>query len=721
MKWIFRSALAVAKRNPKQANKNVRAPIGCGFFFACRCVSSGWRISWRGLVAACCLAASSGFVAERSAAAASPAPKSSQPARFLPTSKPLTRWWWFASQIQEADVDAQLDWLKANHFGGVEIAWMYPLTIERYQRFYPWITDEQRQQPTPRQEWLSPEWSRIVGYTKRSAERRGLQCDFTFGSAWPFGDSQVPEADAGKVFDDPRFRQLNLIPWEYPKQGFILDHLSQPAFDRYAQRMGAALGEGLRGARSGLFCDSWEVESNRIWTDGLGEEFKTRFGYAIEPFMPTIFEGPDADARYDYLKLISDRVIANFYRPYAAKCRELGAFSRVQCGGAPADLLAAFAEIDVPETEALLYEPVFARIPASAAALAGKAELSSETFTCLYGFPREHIRDAQCADLKLLADALFAHGVNHIVWHGKPFNPRGSDRVEFYAAVHVGPTSAFAPELLAFNRYLETVSAAMKQGRVYSQVAQYLPTEDAWMAGVYPAEKRFKWAWGAYEMRHVRPAAELKGYQPLWINQGFLRQARFANGHLLAGDLSFSALYVTVEHLDAELLGVILGLARQGLPVCLKQQPVQAGRVKSEAFARDLAALNALPSVSPDFARVAPGKPLMEGEELPDFWCRVDGDRYRIFFANPLTKGVTYPLRYGQSFAEHDLQVPVKINMDSASVATTLVFKPYQSLLVEVDSRGKLRRQDIEFKPKPPRSAVTDQTSETPGQKGKGS
>ena len=109
--------------------------------------------------------------------------------------------------------------------------------------------------------------------------------------------------------------------------------------------------------------------------------------------------------------------------------------------------------MDIPESEAILFPPPFSRIAASAAALSGKPVVSAETFTCLYGFvtranlePYRYWHKEQVADLKLLADALFAQGVNQIVWHGMPFNGPGG-RNEFYASVHVGPDAAFAAEL----------------------------------------------------------------------------------------------------------------------------------------------------------------------------------------------------------------------------------------------------------------------------------
>ena len=122
------------------------------------------------------------------------------------------------------------------------------------------------------------------------------------------------------------------------------------------------------------------------------------------------------------MKLLSSYVIEEFYKPFTQKSHELGAYLRVQCSGAPCDIISSYATVDVPESEALLYEPSYSNIVASAAGLSGKKVVTSETFTCLYGGPSDHHSHEQTADLKLLADALFANGVNHIIWHGKPFN-----------------------------------------------------------------------------------------------------------------------------------------------------------------------------------------------------------------------------------------------------------------------------------------------------------
>ncbi len=54
-----------------------------------------------------------------------------------------------------------------------------------------------------------------------------------------------------------------------------------------------------------------------------------------------------------------------FYKPFTKKSHELGALSRAQCSCAPCDIISAYAAIDAPESEALLYEPSFLNIVAS--------------------------------------------------------------------------------------------------------------------------------------------------------------------------------------------------------------------------------------------------------------------------------------------------------------------------------------------------------------------
>jgi hypothetical protein len=597
--------------------------------------------------------------------------------------------------ITKEDIADNLDWLKDNGFGGVEISWIYPLN--RMQK--------DTVNYTPRQKWLSPEWTEMVVYAKQHADELGLGCDFTFGSFWPFGDIQVPFEEAARNMIDPNWRDEIRASWDYPKKGYVIDHLNRKAFFRYAERTGNALRPALKGSVSGLFCDSWEVETKFLTTPGFDERFQDRYGYSLKDYVKDLYSNdePYRSVRYDYMKLLSEHVIEEFYKPFTQKSHELGAYTRAQCAGSPSDIISAYAAVDVPETEALLFDPRFANIVASAAALARKPIVSCETFTCLYGFPDDHQGEEQTADLKLLADAVLSNGVNQIFWHGKPFNPAGRDNQRFFAAVHVGRSGTLAPELPSFNKYMDKVSSYMKKGKTFSTVAVYLPIEDGWVAGVLPIEKQLVWLWGAYEQRYSFLPEELQAWRPLWINAEFLEKAKFEDGRLRVGDLSFAALYIDVQYMDKAALSRVAELAEQGLPICLKRDPREPGLHKSgDGYRSLLAKLRNLDGVKTSWDAMSGIPPLIEGAERLDYWCRETDDALFVFFAHPKSKNLKYPLDYGQALNDKKENFAITVHYRNTVIPVSLEFDPYQSLLLKIDDDCQASFIDISFTPKTP-------------------
>lgn len=604
------------------------------------------------------------------------------------TSRPYTRWWWFSSEISKEDVSYQLEWLKDNGFGGVEIAWVYPMHGDS---------------TVAHPEWLSKDWADPVVYAKRKADSLGLGCDFTYGTLWPFSAFGLPEKYASHSFyrqDSPEERTLT---WEHPRKASIINHLDTEAFAYYAAQMNEGLQEAYQGSESGLFVDSWEVDTRHLWTAGFGDRFRERFGYDLEPFMDMIYQPGYEDIFYDYMTLLSDYVLYDFYKPFTDNAHAVGAFSRAQCGGAPTDLLTAFMLVDIPETEAILYEPGFSRIPASAAALAGGDVVTSESFTCLYGWRKwggkgPYQNQELIPDMRLVADALFANGTNQIIWHGMPFNEKGKNDNHFYASVHVGPDAFFRDQLKDFNDYLTTVSSHMRKGRTYSDVAVYLPIEDSWMGVEYPDSLQMPWVWGEYELRYVTPPSYLKGYHPLWVNEKVLSEASYADGILACGDMTFSVLSVDVDWLDMKALKQVLRLAKEGLPVIMAKEPSQPGRNKDESYRSIYQELMSLDNVSDSPSAILRHKPLMEGgddADLPDFWCRKDGRDIYMFIANPAAKNLKYPLRYGQAFEDKGSVRNVTINTAAGPRNIELRFRPNESLLLKIDAGGRVDFVDL--------------------------
>lgn len=622
---------------------------------------------------------------------------------FYPNSKPGTRWWWFASEIKKEDVRHQLNWMKSKNFGAVEIAWVYPLY--RYQRMYAKNYNRHYPKDTSAQEWLSRDWSDIVAFTKSYADSIGMACDFTFGSAWPVAGSNIGPEHSAKVYGDTSFRQTLTFAWCWPDTQLVIDHLNAEAFAKFAEPIEKAMKPALAGSKSAFFTDSWEIKLNskyKIWTDGFAESFWKDIGYDLKPFME---QGLDSfpDVRYDYMLHLEQYVIDGFYKPYVEKCKEMGAWSRVQCLASPTDVMTTYSLVDIPETECMLNNPNYSRIVSSSACLASKPIVSCETFTCMYGFPATYLREEQTADLKMVIDAMFAQGVNQHFYHGTPYNPIGSDSIEFFATTYFGPGGSLDEEMAEFNKYVEKVSGLMQIGKSYSDIAVYIPYEDGVMQGAYPKERQRVWVWGEYEMRYIDPPKELEGYHPLWINRHFLESSKYENGKLHIGDARFSSLYIGVKYLDVRSLDRILELAKAGLKVCLQSEPLEPGLQKDEKYESKLLELMELPNVSNSIASITSHEPLVNGEYIPSYWCKVDevGNHY-LFIAQKYAKGLVYPVYCGQSMMDKADVLELKFNVNNHLIEHKLVLDPYQSAFIKIDQNGHLELLDIEFIPKDP-------------------
>ncbi len=551
-------------------------------------------------------------------------------------SRPYVRWWWLSGPFKKSDITHQLEWVRQNGFGGVELAWLAPS----------WLDEPERSAPRP--DFLSPEWSRYVEFTRQECVRLTLDCDFTFGSAWPFGGSWLELADAAKTFTGWSSQRIG-NSWESaPRdQVLVLDHLSAAALARYAAPLLRALAPALRQGNTALFCDSLEIATEELWSPILSQGFFDRFGYRLEPHMASLDDSPDI--RYDYRKLRGEAILREFYEPFTALCHASGALARVQCHGAPADLLAAYAAVDIPESEALLFLPPFSRIAASAAAWAGHPVVSAESFTCLHGFPdwdegvEELWKQETSGDLKLLADSLFANGVNHLIWHGMPYRPAGGSQ-EFYAAVHVGPDSPFAADLPDLNDYFDQVSRALQQGRTYATVGVYLPFEDGLMLDRIEDEDAPPGANFHWEMRDARYPEALAGYAAVWISLPFLHESTVVDGRIVSRELQLELLFIDCAWLDAAALLELERLASQGARIVWGQSPQQPGRRHTDDYGPTLSRL------LESGATLSFCTPLLQGHDLPDFWAREIDTGLLIFFAHPLTRQITYPLPH--RFAE---------------------------------------------------------------------
>lgn len=609
---------------------------------------------------------------------------------YASSGRPYVRWWWFAERIRTADIDYQLDWIRESGFGGVEIAWVYPY--------------DATSKNAPK--WLGHDWQTAVAYAAAGCVARGLGCDFTLGTLWPFGDSLVGPEDASLTVSGLSSQRLRGT-WESAhgvEESYIVNHLDRAAVGSYARRVIDALTPALNAVNEGgtppaLFSDSWEVENEGLWSTGLGDGFAAVHGYRLEPLVDSLLTQPDVAC--DYYQYRSELVLNEFFRTIARFSRSAGALSRVQCHGAPTDLIAAYACVDVPESEALLFDPPFSAIAASAAVQAGRPVVSAEAFTCMYGWkprpgPGPEMGRERVEDFKLLADALFAEGVNHIVWHGMPYSPAGSRR-RFYATAHIGPDASLAPSLPSLNRYFASCAADLRGGRPVSRLAVYLPLEDEVVAGALAEDRRRPSATYHWEMQYRRFPESLWGYRPIWTSKHFLHRARVVDGGIRLGSTIVSALYVDVDRLSVGALEAILGVAGAGGLVFLARPPRQAGRCSHLRFGSAVSALLACPHVRPA-ADIAALQPLLRSlsSEHPPFWALDAGDTRRFFFAHPGCRELSYPLDRSIRYADYPCRVELELPIGGRGPArdvlrVALEFQPRESITMEINGKGDVR------------------------------
>ena len=354
--------------------------------------------------------------------------------------------------------------------------------------------------------------------------------DLTFGTLWPFSGTFIPKEFSSRTFDGLSSQVVDRS-WDarYAKEpAKVLDHLSKEAFDWYAEYL---LSHGYNDAAKNypvsFFCDSWEVEPERLSYNGVFDDFEKRFGYSLENNLQQLTT--NAAMRFDYRSCISNRVLSDFYKQFVSMCNKAGALSRVQCHGAPTDMLAAYALVDIPESETLLFDPDFALLAASAVAFHDKPIVSSETFSCVYGWvptPQTPpgLGEELVDDLRCVADAQFAWGANRVVWHGKPFSTE-KDPKKFYASVHLGADGKLAEGLESFNGYLEKVSDYMSRNEPYSRLAVYFPLEDQWMRDRLPEELRKPTSNFYWELQEVHIDDALLKYRLCGFQKSGLERA----------------------------------------------------------------------------------------------------------------------------------------------------------------------------------------------------
>ncbi len=98
--------------------------------------------------------------------------------------KPMMRWWWFGVAVEKPEILRELQQMKADGIGGVELAFVYPQVVDDPSKG---LVNEP---------FVSPKMLDNVRYAQTEARKLGLRVDVTLGSGWPYGGPATTLAEA---------------------------------------------------------------------------------------------------------------------------------------------------------------------------------------------------------------------------------------------------------------------------------------------------------------------------------------------------------------------------------------------------------------------------------------------------------------------------------------------------------------------------------------------
>ena len=265
-------------------------------------------------------------------------------------------------------------------------------------------------------------------------------------------------------------------------EGYVLDHYDRGALQPYLDAVGAAARRVARHASRAVFCDSLEVYGSD-WTPDLLPEFARRRGYDLRRCCRARLRlGRARDAvRQDWGRTLSELYEERFLAPLAEWARARGSKLRIQGYGIPPATVSSNRLADLTEGEGAQWRRSRRR--------GGRRRPA----TCsTHG---DRVRDVDVAalavvratplDIKAEADRHFLQGVNQLIGHGWPSTPAGVDgdgwrfNWRFYAAGVFNDRNPWWIAMPDVSRYLQRVSALLREGRPVNDVALYLPTSDA--------------------------------------------------------------------------------------------------------------------------------------------------------------------------------------------------------------------------------------------------
>ena len=282
-------------------------------------------------------------------------------------------------------------------------------------------------------------------------------------------------------------------------EGFVLDHLSRKALERHIEVVGGALkkvaGDEFGKTVRAMFCDSFEIEvplESYYWTDDYLEEFRKRKGYDLAPHLLALWYDVGEKTpylRHDFVHVLSQLIMDNFFIPLRAWCEKNNLISRVQAHGSVGELLQSYASNSVGEGEQVtLREPqvsVHRKNATSSAHIYGKPLVSAESFTFLSapGYPSSYRYVVNLEIMKMVLDPALRDGYQEIINHGYTYNDPDDNTEPFhemFASSVIRHTEPWWQYYHHFTSYVARCCSLLSQGRFVGDIAVLSPIPDSW-------------------------------------------------------------------------------------------------------------------------------------------------------------------------------------------------------------------------------------------------
>lgn len=527
-------------------------------------------------------------------------------------SKPWTYWWQMGSAVDAENITRQLEQFKEAGLGGVHIIPIYG--AKGYEDRYI--------------DYLSPKWLEMLDHTVREGRRLGLGVDITLGTGWCFGGPTISDQQAnavlqhnrqtlepghesvrlksaaplsvvaygpqGQILDvTDRVRSDKTLDWKAPEgtwrvyelwqkpsgrkvkraapggEGHMLNPFYADAMKNYLAWFDEALKDYKGAMPRATYHDSYEYVCS--WSPDLLGEFEKRRGYRLQDHLPAFFGEGDAETtarlKGDYRLTISEMLLDTFTL-WADWSHAKGCITRNEAHGAPTNLLDFYALSESPETEFFRFDrnPLVAKFASSAAHVAGRKYVSSETGTWL----AEHYH-VTLGSLKNFVDGLFVSGINHMFYHGTCYSPAEAPWPGwvFYASTQMNPRNSIWRDADVLNAYFARCQSVLQAGSPDNDILVYWPIHDFWHnpEGMNKDMTVHSTDWLANQPIG-RLAGELwqKGYAFDYISDTQIQQdCSVSDGSIIAPGGAYKTILVpTTARMPLETLKTLHSLAKQG-------------------------------------------------------------------------------------------------------------------------------------------------------------